>query len=444
MATSVLRDLSGPLEFLPRQAFAGGADFSHYFGSRSYRLEGNLLASQIRGSAAAIGQAQTASARYFQRPDNDHAELDPAATSLSGHAGSLRFTRTKSGSPIRFQTGAAWRSPGFEINDLGFMNRADEINQFGWAAYQIRNPVGVFRRVEMNVNEWLDWDFGGQLLRQAANTNAHAWFTNNWHVGGSLTREFERISNTDLRGGPSSRWPGSWQYEVYGSTDSRKPLFAETGVNGTRGDQGSQSARQLWADLTYRPTNALTLTVSPSLSRSQPQLQYIDTRSSAGQARYLFGRLDQKTSAITLRLDWALAPNLTVQLYGAPFVSRGRYSELSRITDPRADAYTDRFAVYGPDQVRLAGGSYLVDEDRDGRTDFSLDQPDFDVREFNSTLVVRWEYRPGSSLYVVWSQGRSDETLRMASAGFGRGLRELWDAPAHDVFLVKFSKWFAF
>jgi hypothetical protein len=198
-------------------------------------------------------------------------------------------------------------------------------------------------------------------------------------------------------------------------------------------------------DLTFRPTNALTVTLSPSLRRNRRELQYVDTLSAAGQDRYLFGRLAQDTSSLTLRLDFAITPNLTVQYYGSPFVSTGRYSELKRIVAPLAGAYRERFALFEPGQIALhsQAGVIDVDEDRDGRVDYSFDRPDFDFREFRSTLVARWEYRPGSQVFLVWSQGRVEEALAGDRPGFGRGVRQLFEAPAHDVFLVKFSKWFS-
>jgi hypothetical protein len=446
MLTALQRDLGAPnLDFLTGQAWAGGVDFFHYLGQRAYLVEANLLGSHLRGSPRAIEDVQTSSARYFQRPDRDHARLDASRTSLTGHAGSARLTRTASNSNVRFQTGAAWRSPGFEINDLGYMQRADEINQFGWAAYQLRNPFSVFRWMELNVNEWLDWDFSGRLLRKAANTNAHASFKNSSRLGGSLTREFEGLSNTELRGGPTSRWPGSWSYEAYAGTDTRRKVYGTAGVNGRRGDEGSERTREWWLDLAYRPTNALNLAVRPSYGRIRRELQYVDTVSAPAGERYLFGQLDQDTIALTFRADLSITPNLTIQYYGAPFASSGTFAALKRITDPRARAFSGRFRVFRPAEIAFdpAAGAYRVDEDADGRVDYSFDRPDFDFRDFNSTLVVRWEYRPGSQMYVVWSQARQDETLETRGLAFGRGMREIFRTHPHDVFLVKFSRWFS-
>ena len=153
----------------------------------------------------------------------------------------------------------------------------------------------------------------------------------------------------------------------------------------------------------------------------------------------------QKTFSLVFRLDFCIKPNLTLQYYGSPFVSSGRYDAFKQITAPRAETYADRFGVYDAAQIAYDATRevYDVDENRDGRVDYSFDRPDFDSREFNSTLVLRWEYRPGSLLYVVWSQARSDDALRPESLLPGRGVRQVFDAPPHNVFLVKFSKWFS-
>jgi len=403
MLTSVVRDIADPhLEFLERQAWAGGVDVLHYFRDRDFRLEARVLGSHLRGAEASILAVQTASARYFQRPDNDHATLDSTRTALDGHAGSVMLTRTGNNTNVMWQLGGAWRSPGFEINDLGYLRRADEINQFGWVSYVQRNPSGLFNNWQLNANEWLDWDFGGTLLRKAANVNTNGQLRGQQSFHASATRVFAGISNTELRGGPSSRWPGSWEFEGSFGSDERRAVQADAGGWITLRDEDSQETWEVWADLTYQPTNSLRLTFSPWYDRNRDDLQYVATTGAAGGDRYLFGRLDQRTVGVTFRCDLCLTPDLTVQYYGSPFLSTGAYDEFKRVTDPRADRHADRFHEFTPQEITRDGDDYAVDEDADGTTDYSLSNPDFDIREFHSNLVVRWEYAPGSTAYLVW------------------------------------------
>jgi len=174
-------------------------------------------------------------------------------------------------------------------------------------------------------------------------------------------------------------------------------------------------------------------------------MQYIDTAAFADDNRYVFGRMDQETLVLTTRLDYTITPNLTVQLYAAPFVSYGRYNEFKRITDPIAGRYLDRFAVYGAEQISFdaANDVFDVDEDHDGTVDYSFDGPDFDARFLNANLVVRWEYTPGSTVFFVWSQSRSNTDLLALDGDFQQGLDDLFSTQPENVFLVKFSKWFS-
>ncbi len=445
MVTAVNRKLDEErLDALTGEAYAGGIDLSHYFAQRDYRFEANVVASRLRGSAESILRAQRSSRRYYQRPDNDSVSLDPTRTSLSGHAGSLRLTRT-SNHELVFQTGMAWRSPGFEINDLGFLRAADGINQFTWIAYQKRNPVKIFDRFNVNGNQRLDWDYGGNFLGSVWNVNANGQFRNKYGAGFGITRAEDLASNTELRGGPSSRWPDGWSFEVWGDTDRRKKLAGSLGTFLRRNDHGSEDTRVTWGSVTWRPSDALSVSLSPEVTRSERELQYVATETSSGGERYLFGAIDQETTVFNLRLDYSITPDLSVQLYASPFVSTGRYGAFKRITAPRAAAYRDRFEVFDAAQIAYDAGAdrFEVDEDRDGTVDYRFSNPDFDFREFNSNLVVRWEYRPGSTLFLVWSQVRDETTLLRGRRDFAHDLDQLFAEPAHDVLLVKFSRWFS-
>lgn len=443
MLTSVARDIADQhLDFLERRAWAGGMDLQHYFRGRDFRLEARLLGSHLRGSEEAILGAQTGPARYFQRPDNGSARVDSSRTTMSGHAGSVMLTRTGNNTSFMYQVGGAWRSPGFEINDLGFMRSADEVNQFAWASWVQRDPAGIFNFWQVNANEWMDWDFAGTQLNRAANLNTSGQFRGQQRFHVSATRNFGRISNTELRGGPSSRWPGGWEFEGNLRNDERRRV--QIGVGGwlwTR-DEDTQQSWALWSEIGMQPANNVRLSLNPTWERNDDALQYVDTAASGDGDRYVFGRLAQRTLSLTFRIDWCLTPALTVQYYGAPFLSAGRYESFRRIADPRADALADRFRSYADGSVVGTSDGYEVDDNGDGAADYAFARPDFNVRDFNSNLVVRWEYDPGSTLYVVWSQGRTDFTDDGRFSA-GDDLDALFGTHPRNVFLVKFNKWFS-
>ncbi len=168
------------------------------------------------------------------------------------------------------------------------------------------------------------------------------------------------------------------------------------------------------------------------------------TQSFGKNARYLMGSLDQETMRLTIRLDYSITPDLTVQFYGAPFLSTGRYDAFKRVTNPRAAGYVDRFSTFDADQIAFnpRTDEYDVDENVDGTVDYSILDPDFEVRDFNSNLVVRWEYSPGSTLYFVWSQTRSSFDPTGQDLDFSDGLDALFSSHPENIVLVKVSKWF--
>ena len=157
-------------------------------------------------------------------------------------------------------------------------------------------------------------------------------------------------------------------------------------------------------------------------------------------ARYVFARMDQKTLGLTFRLNYNVSPDLTIQYYGSPFTSAGTYDEFKIVNNSQADAYSDRFDKFSANQISYDADEelYSVDENGDGTTDYDFGQPNFNFAQFRSNLVVRWEYVPGSTLFLVWSQGRT----MFNSTGefdFGQSMGDLFDVKPHNIFLLKFS-----
>jgi hypothetical protein len=428
------------LRMLHKAAYTGGLDLFHYLADRRYSLALNLLGSRVEGTREAILATQMAPARYYQRPDNRRSSVDSTRTSLSGHGGSLRIAKTAGN--LEFETGAAWRSPGFELNDVGYLRNANEINQFSWAGSSLRNPFSVFNEMSINANQWLDFEYGGGSLYQAVNCNTNASFRNNWHYSASFSRENERVSNYELRGGPSIRMPGNINADLSFNTDERRVLSGGVGVSGGRYDDSAGQSRAIQIGAAWRPTDAIRVEVTPAYSRNEQGMQYVTTTEPEGAPRYIYGNLDQRTFNVELRVDYSATPNLTVQYYGAPFISAGKYDGFRRITRPRAGDYQDRFEML-MDRARLdtADGSYLVDEDGNGTTDYSFANPGFNVRDFNSNFVVRWAYSPGSAIYLVWSQTRSG-FLPNGDLAVRDDMNDLFDVQPHNVFLIKVNRWF--
>jgi hypothetical protein len=444
MVTAVNRNITNPnMNYLHRAAYTGGFDFSHKWKDRTYYIGVKGMFSHVRGDKEAILETQTSSARYFQRPDADHVSVDSNRTSLSGYGGTVKFGKRGNGR-IVFESSFTLRSPGFEINDAGYMRYADIINHGSWMGYYIRSPFSIFRCVYTNFNYWVHWNFAGELLSQHQNINFAMQFKNYWWLNGSFTHNGQTLSPDMLRGGPSFILPGNWSGQLNIESDTRQKFYFYFGGYYRKGEDASSSTQSYWCGGTLRPTDALTFSVYPSYDIEENTLQYITTEELDEDTRYIFSRIDQKTVSVTLRLNYSITPDLSIQYYGQPFVSAGKYANIKRITDPQAAAYRDRYCTFTGQEIAFDADEnvYNLDENNDRAVDYSIDNPDFNFRQFRSNLVVRWEYSPGSTLYFVWSQSRTSDVADGRFA-YGQDMRDLFRVHPHNIILLKFNHWFS-
>ncbi len=445
IVTAVNRDITNPsLDYLPKEAYSAGIDFSHSWKERTWYLTGNAIFSYVSGKEEAISNLQQSSARYYQRPDANYVSFDSTLTSLSGYGGTLKLGRS-SQKRIQFETAVSMRSPGLEFNDIGFMRYSDVIHHGSWASYNMRDPFSIFNNFYLNTNYWMYWNFSGDLLSTFLNMNFHSQLKNRWWINGNLTRGGENISTSLLRGGPAFTKPGGLEMNLNISTDESKKFTAYAGSYQGVGDLHYYREQSYWAGVNFRPTNALVLSLSPEYSLSDNVLQYVTTIEEASRPnRYIFAGLDQKTLSFTFRLNYTFTPELSLEYYGQPFVSAGKYSEFKRITDPDADDFPDRYQIFSSGEINYDAeeNSYSIAEHSSESLSYSVDNPDFNFRQFRSNLVVRWEYLPGSTLFLVWSQGRTSSESQGTFA-YGNDMSELFSVDPHNVFLIKLSYWFS-
>lgn len=440
MITAVNRNLGGnELDFLHSGAYTGGFDINHTWKNRTYSIQFMTAFSLVRGSEEALLRTQMSSLRYFQRPDADYLKLDPTRRSLSGHGGTLTFSKSGSGH-LSLAVGITWRSPGFEVNDMGYTRYADVAMQYFWAGYRWWKPFSIFREVQINFNQWVGLNFAGERSFMGGNVNFWGRFKNYWQFGLGFNRQFPGLSAMALRGGPSLRTQGGWNLWGNLRSDTRRKFQFSLMGSSYEGDRRYMSDRSFSVGVTYQASNALTLTLSPEFEVYKPMLQWL-TRSTFGdEPRYIMAALDQKTAGLTVRLNWSLTPEISVQYYGMPYVSAGTYSKFKRIMDSRAAQLEDRYRAFGPGEITVnpAGGTCSVDENGDGVADYAFPNPNFNFLQFRSNLVIRWEYLPGSVLYLVWSQDRTGYD-RTGEFAFGEGFRDLFGVHPGNVFLIKFS-----
>jgi len=438
--TSTNRDLDPNLaSYMHKGAYTGGIDFTQYFREKSWSLIINTAFSNVTGTKEAIENTQRSSARYYQRPDNDYVNFDPGRTSLFGSGGKIQLMKLDG--HWNFLGCVIWKTPGFETNDMGYIREADEILALLWTGYNQWEPKWIYRRYNINADVYSVYNFGGDAVAKGFEINGNMSMKNFWNVFGGGNISTSQLSTGTLRGGPMMKLPGNASGRIGFSTDDRKKVAAEVFMNGSTGLQDNSKNLNLNISLSVKPTDYLRFSFSPGISNSFSELQYVTKTSFGTSDRYIFGTIDRKTINASFRVNLNLSPDLTIQYWGQPFIATGKYSKYKYITDPMADDYRNRFLEYTTDQITSDSYGFNIDEDIDGASDYSFGKRDFNVQEFLSNLVVRWEYNPGSSVYLVWSQTRSGyyDTGDLNVISDMGNLFDKGDNKPSNVFLIKFS-----
>jgi hypothetical protein len=418
MVTSTNRALTDELRGLPSSAVTGGVDSDWRLRGDRYSLSVRWAGSTVRGSADAIATLQQNYVHAFQRPDANHVNFDEARTVLSGHAGGVGFSKI-TGKKVRMSTNFSYKTPGFETNDLGYLQRADELSMSNWWQLIRDVPTKHVRSFRINFNQWAGWNFDGDRRFSGGNINAHWVLTSNWGFGSGFNVNARSFDDRLTRGGPGGYFNGRISQWAYLESDDRRRVQSSTFVFWGKDQYGSHD----WSispGVTFRPASAFSVNVGLDVSRSLNDAQWVSQVDVETTPHYVFGRLDQTTIGISTRVNYTITPRLSVQIYAQPFVSAGDYANFRELVNGRAARYADRYAPF----------AYSGD-------------PNFNYRSFRTTNVVRWEYRPGSALFVVWQQGREDVASR-GDFRFGRDFGRAFSTPGSNVFLVKVSRWLNF
>lgn len=433
MFTATNRALTPEVSELRKAAYSGGLDFKHQWKDRAYFLDANIVMSHVLGSKEAIKQTQENLTHLFNRIDASHLEVDPNRTSLTGTGGLFAIGKV-GGKHINYETGFKWVSPELELNDIGFLRSADEMIQFFNMSYRTIKPIGIFRDFNLRFRQFTAFDFEGNYNRIQYQLNGSASFTNNWGVDFGAAHKPRIFSNSILRGGPRWRFSKENFQFFFVGTDQRKKFNGVIGMIHSQAEEDNFSLIKFESELNYQPTNALNISVAPEYSLSKSKTQYVTQPNES--TRYVLGSIDNQTLSASVRVDYTINPNLSIQYYGQPFISRGRYKDFKYVTNAVADRLHDRFQNYNTAQISMNNDVYAIDENFDGTIDYSFDNPDFSFVQFNSNLVLRWEYIPGSELFLVWSQGVTANVSVMDDLfeGFESGIL---DQRHQNIFLLK-------
>ncbi|HET7733986.1 MAG TPA: DUF5916 domain-containing protein, partial [Paludibacter sp.] len=439
MLTSTNRFINAPqLEFLNRNAYTGGIDFLHQWHDKEYYLDAKIVGSAISGSHEAMLNLQQSSARYYQRPDIQYAHLDTAINRLSGYGGDVKIGKGSKGL-WRYSTELIWRSAGLDLNDIGYMQLSDVIKQKNSAYYFVNKPVSIFRTYNASLSETNNWDFGLRYLSSNINISTYLEFLNKWALCATTNYTSPSLDARILRGGNAMLVPSVWYKSLYLRTDPSQKFTFELNSECSNSGNGSARYYSVQPTIKYTPFNTLRLSVNMNYSKNRNDLQYVDTKNINTVPRYILGEIDQQTLGFTFRVDYNITPELSIQYYGSPFATVGKFSEFKRVTNSQASSYNDRFSVLMP---TLNGNTYSVSENNNGITNYSFQNPNFDFCQFRSNLVFRWEYRPGSQFYMVWSQDRT-AFAQPGSQILKQGITGLNNIFPNNIILAKFNYWFS-
>ncbi len=447
--TSVLRRVDDAVfkDLLRSSANVISADFEHRFANRQWLLAGAINRSAIAGTAPVIANAQRSSARYYHRPDADYLELDPNATSLTGHSEILGLT--KSGN-LSMGFTAKQVSPGFEVNDLGFMGRVDYRNLGANVFKNNDTPGKRLRNFFYGVGTNHAWNYGGDKIWTSMFAEHGGTFTNQWYYGVGGEYNPPHVDDRMTRGGPLAKQPVNYGLWSWGGSDNRRriPLYWNFNYFGD-GDGGYY--RSVYPGFDVRPRSNVKISISPGFEQGLNTFQFVRAVTDASATgtfgrRYIFADIRQTTLSANIRAELTLSRTLSFQSYLQPFASSGAYSRFKELKTPATLDYT----FYGSSGTTISAvtsgdkiESYTVDPDGSGTAaPFSISNPDFRTQSLRGNAVMRWEYRPGSALFFVWQQERSAFTPLEGDFRLGRDTRDMFGRPS-NTFLVKATYWFA-
>ncbi|HEX8906863.1 MAG TPA: DUF5916 domain-containing protein, partial [Longimicrobiaceae bacterium] len=454
IGTSVLRWFDNPTlqSLIPGRAEAAGVDWNLYWDKRAWSLIGNFVVSEVGGDSASILRLQRSSARYFQRPDRGQGSnglfsdrFEPGLTSLRGFGGYARLA--KDSGPWQFETAVDYRSPGFEVNDLGALPRADYIWMNANLLRLWNKPTKHYRNFVAIVGSQQQINFDRDLTGRDFHAYLGGQLPNYWNVSSFVIWNTALSDDRLTRGGPVVRTPSDVTWFLNVNTDSRKRVVLSTNpyyswsTDGTHALNSNLSVR-------VKPAPNVQFSLGPSYRVDHSRTQFIARLTDPslttfyGQ-RVVFSDLVQHQISMNTRLNWTFSPTLTLEVFAQPLVASGSFDRFKEFARPRSIEkilYDARQLSPIVEDGQVTG--YTLDPDRDPATaNFTLPNPDFNFRSLRGNAVLRWEYRPGSTLFLVWQQQRSG-VEPFGDFDFGRDAPAVFNAPPDNVFVVKVSYWF--
>jgi len=442
MLTAVRRDLEPGSELaglLTRNAISANTDALLRLGGGAYEVVASVGGAHVQGDEAAILRVQRASPRYFQRPDVTYVQVDPTRTSMTGWKTTFE-ARKVSGTHWLWNVFFDAESPALEFNDIGRITLADGISTREGITYRETQPGDLFRNYRLTLDQFTEWNFGGiRQFTRVTGRGAVTW-NNFWTTNTSLELSARGQDWRLTRGGPTMGTPQGWtaNLDVANSTSERTRWNAALRFG--RNELGGRSA-QISGGVSMVPSPRWQVSLRPSLESLVDPRQYVTSRPGGSDAtydgRYIFAFIDRTTLSMEARVDFTLKPDVTLNVYMQPFAASGTYYDFGEL----AAARSMHLRTYGTDGTTIVDQGDGTSVVTDGAARFQIPNPHVSVRSFRSTSVLRWEWRPGSTFYLVWQQDRSGGLFDQED---GAGLRDLFGsvtATGSNYFAVKASYW---
>jgi Domain of unknown function (DUF5916) len=448
MGTFVNRDLASQQavdNLVHRAAVIGIDGWTKLDSDKDWAMRGYLSGSRVSGSTGAIENLQLSSRRYYQRPDAEHVEYDPTRTDLKGWAGRVMVNKESGNWGFNSALGAI--SPGYEINDMGFQYRADQINAHVFGGYNWSEPKSFLRRRGVSAGWFRNWDFDGRPDAYGAGLFYDAQLTNYWWIDGMAFVNPDRNNYRATRGGPVLRMQEYKEVSLNIRTDSRRKWRVGLGGQVWESGDGSGGGRSS-LDLDLNPISALRISLGVENSWQDEHIQFVanqddELNTITSGVRHVFGRMDYQEISFPIRVDWTFSRNLTFQSFLQPLFAVGGYDEFKEFNRPGGYGF-DRYGEDGGSTVVREDGDLTIDPDGAGPAEaFTISDPDFNAKYLKLNAVLRWEYRPGSTIYLVWTQDRANFD-NPGDRSLGRDTGDLIQAPGDDIVMVKFTTWLDF
>jgi hypothetical protein len=438
-ATAVDRALDGtPLaSTLHDQAYSAGVQADHRWGDNAWEARGELTGSWVHGTADAIANTQQNNLHLFQRPDAKDAHFDPMRTSIAGLGGDWRVGPMGDTKHWRAIFGGQIRSPGLELNDAGFQIQSDRLVPYVLLQYHEEDPGPTVLNWNVTSDVFGVSNFDPILVNYGYEGNANVQFANYWSWGIGLNAAGGGKDPVALRGGPALRFDSNVNPFMSISTDNRKRVQFSLAGWANRDWHADAMDGGLDAGATIQARSNLDLTIGPSWARRDDPMQYIDQATdAAGNVHYITGHIKFTSTSLTLRLNWTFSPRLSLQAYAQPYIASGAYDQLKDVNNPHGEQFRERFHMLSKSEVRETSDTVVVNYNGT----YSFDKPDFNFKQLRSTVVLRWEYRPGSNVFAIWSHGQTS-SVTDGRFDLASNLADLARAASENVVMVKANYW---